>query len=143
MSKSVMESASAASTGRKKNTPMTPSAGATNHHAARLRLTEGPPRLQRSRATSAGEYPATFLEDSIGACIELGGGLVDRHLSMHGPFGDQPQLVGDALPFRHLGRGLHALELVAEGAGVHIVGDAPLDPGRASRRQIPGQRVKA
>src|SRR6266581_4858133 len=118
MSKSVMESASAASTGRKKNTPMTPSAGATNHHAARLRLTEGPPRLRphcirplrcpqkrgrhsrlgaalrRSRATSAGEYPATFLEDSIGACIELGGGLVDRHLSMHGPFGDQSQLVG-------------------------------------------------
>src|SRR6266404_5062008 len=95
MSKSVMESASAASTGRKKNTPMTASAGATNHHAARLRLT-GHPGGRVSSGASRG-----FVR-----------------------------------------RGLHALELLAERAGVHIVGDTPLGPGCASRGKVACQPVE-
>ena len=53
MSKSVRLSASAATTGSTKNTPMTSSAGATNHQAARSRLNAAP---------SAREHPAPLFE---------------------------------------------------------------------------------
>src|ERR1700720_2170102 len=98
MSKSVRLISNAAKTGRKKNTPMTSKAGATNHHAARSNLNP--------------------------------------------PLRAQPHLVGDALPLRHLRRGLDAFQLVTEGARINIVRNGPVGPGGASRREIAGELVK-
>src|SRR5439155_10452754 len=101
------------------------------------------PRDGASRTVPTGEKPAALLEDPIGARVELARGLIDRQLAVHRAFRDQAQLVGDALPFGHLGRGLHALELLAEGASVEIFGQPPLGPGRASWREVSGQLVEA
>ena len=98
MSKSVRLRASAASTGSKKNTPITSSAGATNAHAAPRRA---------SLQLPARQHPAPLLEDAIGAPVELCSRLIDRHAAtLHHLLGDELHLGGDALPFGHLGVGL-------------------------------------
>src|SRR5205085_1729237 len=82
-------------------------------------------------------------EDPVRLRIERGGGLVDREIAVHRSLGNQPELGGDALPFRYLGRRLDALELFAKRASVDVVGESGLAPRRAPRRQIAGELVEA
>ena len=94
---------------------MTSSAGATNHQAARSSSQCG---------ASAREHPAPLLED-VGRRARRARVAAWSTVSSpcHRALGHQPHLGGDALPLGHLGRGLGALELVAERARVDVVGE--------------------
>src|SRR5882672_6091155 len=136
MSKSVRLMTSAASTGATKNTAITSNAGPTNHHATAYRnLTELITRAAR-------EEPASLLENAIGASIEFPHGLFDLPLAADGLLGDEPHFIGDALPLRHLGRGLHAFELIPKRPRVDIGGECRVVPRGAPWRQVAGQRVE-
>src|ERR1700726_163422 len=95
-----------------------------------------------STTRSASEQPAALFENSVGARVELLHGLIHRKLAVYRALGDDPHLVGDALPLRHFRRRLDAFQLVTEGARVDIVRDRPVGPGGASRREISGELVK-
>src|ERR1700720_840439 len=99
-------------------------------------------RTRISTTRSAPEHPAPFFENSVRARVELLHGLIHRKLTVYGALGDQPHLVGDALPLRHLRRGLDAFQLITEGARINIVRNPPVGPGGASRREIAGELVE-
>ncbi len=61
----------------------------------------------------------------------------------HDLLGHHLHFVHDALPFRNRRRGLHALELVAEGARVRIARKARIGPRGAARRQVSRERVES
>src|SRR5688572_8766337 len=125
MSKSVKLTANAATTGRKKNTPMTSRAGATKIRPAAAALT---------RRTDARGAPP-LLENPPRACVEHSGRFVHRDLSVRRTLGHEADFGGDTLPLRHLGRRLHALELLAERPRVDVVRQRRIVPRAAPRRQ--------
>src|SRR6202171_3946944 len=116
MSKSVRLISNAAKTGRKKNTPMTSKAGATNHHAARSNLNHA---LRAQAASGA------FRESCRRA--RRAPSLPDPRKARRVP---------------RARRRLDAFQLVTEGARIDIVGDRPVGPGGASRREISGELMK-
>src|SRR6185312_16767089 len=92
---------------------------------------------------SARKHPASLLENPVGARVELAHGFVDAPFTARGPLGDELHFVGDAFPFRHLGRRLHALELIAKRPRVDVGGERRIVPCAAPGRQIAGLRMKA
>src|ERR1700682_2380170 len=99
-------------------------------------------RARISTTCSAPEQPAAFFENPIGARVELLHGLIHRKLTVYRALGDEPHLVGDALPLRHFRRRLDAFQLVTEGTRIDIVRKGRVDPGGASRRKIARELVK-
>src|SRR5579864_9820179 len=83
---------------------------------------------------SARKQPAALLENPVGARIELAHCFVDAPFAARGSLGDDLHFVGDALPFRHLGRRLHTLELIPEGPRVDVGGERRVVPCAAPRR---------
>src|ERR1700676_3822326 len=99
-------------------------------------------RARTSTTCSTLEQPAALFQNSVRTRVELLHGLIHRKLAVHRALGDEPHLVGNALPLRHFRRRLDAFQLVTEGACINIVRDRPVGPGGASRREISGEFVK-
>src|SRR5690349_22598301 len=138
MSKSVKLMASAATTGTAKKAAIASTAGATNSQpASAVRFMDS-----RSSSRRPGEHPAALLEHPVHAAVELGGRIAGAEVAAHHALGHEPHLLGDALPLGHLRRGLHAVELVAEGARMHVALQGPR-PARAPRRQVARDLVEA
>src|SRR3989440_2422204 len=100
-------------------------------------------RARISTTGSAPEQPAALFENPVGSRVKLFHGLIHRKLAVYRALGDNPHLVGDALPLRHFRRRLDAFQLVTKGARIDIVRDGPVGPGGASRREVAGELVKA
>ena len=119
MSKSVTLSSSDAATGRKKNTPMSTSAGATKNHAAADAL-GGKPDAPRAHVTArrsatcarrALGHPAPLLEEIVHVAVERRERGVDREPSANRLLAVLEHLRGDLLPLGNLGQRHHAVEL--------------------------------
>src|SRR5512138_3144265 len=134
MSKSVRLSSSDAATGRKKNTKMSASAGATKSHAAfvpsagsrigRARVLTGPASARARcalRSRVALRHPPALLEQSVHVAIERGKRRVDREAAANRLLAGLEDLRRDLLPLRHLRERDDALELIAERACITIV----------------------
>ena len=103
--------------------------------------------LEGSYAVFLGNDDKTFViyvDEQVGTAIAMSmRGMTKERPLTHDLLGHDLHLVHDALPFGNRGRGLHAFELLPEGAGVGIVREARIGPGGAARRQVAGERVEA
>src|SRR5512143_330912 len=115
MSKSVRLSSSDAATGRKKNTKMSASAGATKSHAAfvpsagirigRVRVLTGLASARDRRAPYPRvtlRHPSALLQQSVHVTIERGERRVDRQSAANRLLAILEDLRRDLLPLRHL-----------------------------------------
>src|SRR4030095_10939832 len=146
MSKSVRLRSIAAATGRKKNTPMSTSAGARKSHAAFVpsagrragRTGALTPVSSRSRfpcLLRLPGHPATLLEQPVHVAIERRERAVHRHAPADRLLAVLEHLRGDLFPLRHLRERHHSLELFAERACITIVCERGVGPRGARWRE--------
>src|SRR5580765_6005424 len=125
MSKSVSDSSNAAPIGMRKRTVMAKRPGARNIHAARA-------SCRGMSAATAGlrarQDPAALLEDEVHVAVERGERRGDGLAAADGALEVLGDLLRDLLPLQHARQRRHADELVAEGAGLLVVGERRIVP---------------